>query len=234
MQSAHACVCTHRNPTAGPAADILLQPLMAPSLILAWTAQLLLFEFPSPPPQPFTSHHCQRTDLGHRWSFSASRAAPGPRTNGLVPVKAFGPSPPSTQLHPHQEQASMGPPSCVTSNPTRPRLSLRCPLWPMGDISHGGCQRLTLPACPGIFHPESASWRAGPCSRTSALTGPNPLSVYGHPGDTYLRGNSSRGPAVSDPMTLGKSLHHSESLSVFSYTIGGFVVRTESQHIPRD
>ena len=50
--------------------------------------------------------------------------------------------------------------------------------------------------------------------------------------DTYLPGNSSRGPAMSDPMTLGKSLRHLESLRVFSCTISGFVVRTESQNIP--
>lgn len=116
MLSAHACVCTHRNPTAAAAADMLLQPLMAPSLILAWTAQLLLFEFPSPPPQSFTSHHCQRTDWGTAGASAPAGEPQDPvRMNGLVPVKASGPSPPSTQLRPHRE----------------------------GDISHGGCQRLS-------------------------------------------------------------------------------------------
>lgn len=75
-----------------------------------------------------------------------------------------------------------------------------------------------------IFHPGTASWSAGPCLLTSPL-----LCV-----DTYLPGNSSRGPAMSDPMTLGKSLCHLESLRVFSCTISGFVVRTESQNIPGD
>lgn len=52
--------------------------------------------------------------------------------------------------------------------------------------------------------------------------------------DTYLPGDRSRSPAVSDPMTLGKSLRYSESLRVFSCTISGFVVRTESQNFPGD
>lgn len=126
------------------------------------------------------------------------------------------------------------PPRPIVSNPTpqrpqRPQLaapppwlSLRCPLQPRGDIGHGDAS--ASPCRPVLCIPPRDSL----LERWAMFTSPL-LCV-----DTYLPGNSSPGPAMSDPMTLGKSLRHLESLRVFSCTISGFVVRTESQNIPGD